>query len=68
MVKAEQNPAETSINEVRIYDNFGKIQLYQKYDKQQIATINIANLKTGIYVVEVNTGNRQEYQQLIIQK
>jgi hypothetical protein len=53
---------------VRIYDNFGKIQLYQKYDKQQIATINIANLKTGIYVVEVNTGNRQEYQQLIIQK
>lgn len=57
-----------TINEVKVYDNFGKIKLYRKYTKQQTAKLDISGLTKGIYLVEINTGSRIEHQQLMIIK
>jgi hypothetical protein len=60
--------SQVSINEVKIFDAFGILKLYRKFDKQQTATLNVSVLPKGIYVVEVNTGGGLQYLQLVIQK
>lgn len=64
----KENLAAISINEVRIYDNFGSVKLYRKFSGQQTASLDVSMLTKGLYMVEVNTGSRVEYQQLIIQR
>jgi subtilisin family serine protease len=65
--KGDQNPT-VLINEVKIYDNFGMLKFYRKYNKQQTATMDISGLEKGVYTVVVNTGNGVERQKLLIQK
>lgn len=67
-ISQQKTGTPASINEVKIYDAFGAVKLYRKFDKQQTATLNISELPKGLYVVEVNTGSKKEYQQLVIQK
>lgn len=66
--KEKENLLVASINEVKIYDNFGSMKLYRKFAKQQTAALDISSLPNGVYVVEVATGSGLEYQQLMIQK
>lgn len=63
-----KNLPEATINEVRIYDSFGNLKINKKFAKLQSATIQVEGLKTGVYIMEINTGNGIEHQQLIIQK
>lgn len=66
--KGKENVPAASINEVKIYDNFGSVKLYRKFTKQQTATLDVSRLQKGVYMVEVNTDTGVEYKQLIIQK
>ncbi len=66
--KGKESLPAASINEVKIYDNFGSVKLYRKFTKQPTATLDISGLPKGVYVVEVNTGNGLEHQPLLIQK
>lgn len=67
-IERKDNAQLVTINDVKVYDNFGRVRFYKKFIRQQTATLNIAGLPTGIYMVEVNTGNRLAYQPLIIQR
>lgn len=64
----KENFAAASINDVKIYDNFGSVKLYRKFSGQQTASLDVSMLTKGVYMVEVNTGSKVEYQQLIIQR
>lgn len=66
--KGKETVPAASINEVKVYDNFGSVKLYRKFIKQPTATLDVSRLPKGIYMVEVNTGSGVEYQQLIIQR
>ncbi|NTS42504.1 pre-peptidase C-terminal domain-containing protein [Flavisolibacter sp. BT320] len=66
--KGEQHSDDVSINEVKIYDSFSNVKLYRKYNRQHSATIDVSTLPKGVYIVEINTGSRLEYQQLMTQK
>jgi hypothetical protein len=57
-----------SINDVKIYDSFGNIKLYRKFTKQQTVTLDVSGLPKGVYVLEVDTGNAQEHQPLVISR
>lgn len=67
-VIGEQSPETALINEVKIYDSYGMLKIYRKYNNQQTATMNVSSLQKGVYLVEVKTGNGIEYKKLIIQK
>lgn len=66
--EADQKLPQAAINEVRIYDNFGVLKIYKKYNKQETVIIDVAGLNTGVYIVEIDFGNGVEHQQLIIKK
>jgi hypothetical protein len=58
-----------TIKEIKIFDNFGNLKKQSKYGNGTIkAQINITDLKTGIYVIEILGDQNKERQQLIIQK
>ena len=57
-----------SITEVNIYDQLGNIQKRQKFGKVKTATLNVSELKTGVYFVEIVDGTYKERQQLSIQR
>lgn len=57
-----------SITEIRIYDNSGVLKKVQKENKTKQAILNLTDLKTGVYIIEVSDGSYKERQQIIIQK
>ncbi|HEX7902390.1 MAG TPA: kelch repeat-containing protein [Chitinophagaceae bacterium] len=61
--------ANATITEIRIYDNVGNLKKQLNYGTgTRQVRINVSDLKTGIYYVEVSNGQRKERQQIIIQK
>lgn len=66
--KGKENVPVASINEVKVYDNFGSVKIYRKFTKQPTATLDVSRLSKGIYMLEVNTGSGVEHHQLIIQR
>lgn len=67
-VQQKEKP-NNAINEVRIFDNLGNLKKYSKYGVgTRQAQINVADLKTGIYFIEISSGQNKERQQLVIQK
>lgn len=58
-----------TINEVSIFDQLGNLKKRSKYSAStKQAQMNIANLMTGVYFIEISSGQNKERQQLIIQK
>jgi hypothetical protein len=58
-----------AIKTIKIYDNMGLLRGQWKYAQGiSQASINTANLGTGIYIIEISDGKTSEKQQLIIQK
>ncbi len=57
------------IREIRVYDNTGYLKKQTKYSPgTRQARVNVADLKTGIYVLEILSGENKERQQIAIQK
>ena len=59
--------SERTISEIRIYDNSGKLKLVRKEKKANQSKVILNDLKTGLYTLEIISGNYSEKQQLIIQ-
>lgn len=58
----------TEIQEVRITDKLGNLKIINKYSKgTKLVNINIASLKSDMYVVQIFNGNNWDSQQLVIQ-
>lgn len=55
-----------TITEVNIYDQQGNLKKHQKFGKVNNATLNIADLRTGIYFIEIVDGVYKERQQLSV--
>ncbi len=55
-----------TITEVNIYDQQGNLKKHQKFGKVNKATINIADLRTGVYFIEIVDDNYKERQQLSV--
>lgn len=67
--KTKKQANATSITEVKILDNLSNLRKLIKYGTgTRIAQINVADLKTGLYFVEISYGQNKERQQLIIRK
>lgn len=67
--RTKSQPGASGITEVRIFDNYGNLKKQARFaagTKQ--AQMNVANLKTGVYVVEITTGQSRERQQVVIRK
>jgi para-nitrobenzyl esterase len=58
--------SEVGVDEIEIYDMFGKIIFNQKlitYNQSQ--TFDISDLPSGIYMVKIFSGNRESYTKLV---
>lgn len=66
--KSSTTPSVASFSEVIIYDFSGNPVKRQKYSNVKQGTINIGNLRTGTYYIEIKNGRFTEKQTLIIQK
>lgn len=58
----------TSFDQISIYDQQGNLKLTRKLGKVKTSSINVSNLATGMYIVEISDGTYKERQQLIVQK
>jgi hypothetical protein len=67
-VKSSATPSVASFSEVIIYDFSGNPVKHQKYADVKQGTINIGNLRTGTYYIEIKNGRIAEKQTLIIQQ
>jgi hypothetical protein len=71
-VSTSQSKIATNTNatfdKIKIYDLQGNMKKYKQYNKVAQATINISDLISGTYIIEITNGAYQEKQQLIIQK
>ena len=61
-------PTNGSITELNIYDQQGTLKKQKKYAPVKKATLNISDLKTGIYILEIINGSYKERQQLSVVK
>jgi hypothetical protein len=64
----KQPTANSTFDEVKIYDFQGILKMDQKYNSVASASISIANLTNGTYYVEVTNGTYKETHQILIQK
>lgn len=55
-----------NITEVTIYDQTGAVKKRQRFGKTSTAVLNVSNLTTGIYFIEISDGVNKERQQLAI--
>ena len=62
-----QLSANTTIDEIRVYDLQGNLKKDQKFNKATSASMNIQGLINGSYFVEIISGTIKEKHQLIIQ-
>jgi hypothetical protein len=58
----------SSFNEVRIFDFQGRLMKYQPVITSGQATLNIADLKEGIYFIEVSNGTVRQRQEFMIKR
>lgn len=56
------------VDEVRIYDMQGNLKKYYKLNKVKSAKVDISELKSGNYFIEITDGSYKEKLQLLIQK
>lgn len=56
------------ITEVNIYDQRGNLKKHQKFSKVKRAPLNVADLRAGVYFIEIVNGTYKECQQLSILK
>lgn len=64
----QKDNSNADITEIKVFDNTGNLKKRSKYaagTKQ--AQINVSDLKTGIYFIEISSGQNKERQQLVIQ-
>lgn len=67
-VQSDQKTNAT-ITQLSIFDNNGNLKKQSKFGTgTRQAQMNIYDLNTGIYFIEISSGNKKERQQLIIQK
>lgn len=57
-----------TITEVRLYDNTGALKKVKKANKAKQLSMDVSNLKEGIYFIEITGGTYKEKQKLVIQK
>lgn len=60
--------ANSTFNEIRIYNMQGELKKYQRYNKAKQASLPVHDLSNGIYFIEITNGTYKEKQQLSIQK
>jgi len=58
--------SDKTITELNIYDQQGNLKKRQKFGKVKQATLNISDLRTGVYFVEIVDGIYKERQQLSV--
>ena len=64
----QKGNSNADITEVKVFDNIGNLRKKSKYGTgTKQAQINISDLKTGVYFIEISSGQNKERQQLIIQ-
>ena len=67
-VQSDQKTNAT-ITQLRIFDNNGILKKQSKFGTgTRQAQMNISDLRTGIYLIEITSGKNIERQQLVIQK
>jgi hypothetical protein len=69
---ASVNTASSTIphgfSEINIYDELGNLKLHKTYNKVRSARINVSNLPTGIYTIEIIEGSYKETEKLQVLK
>jgi hypothetical protein len=63
-----ENKSYSGFDEVRIFDVTGNFKKKLKFDKAKTVNINVSDLISGTYFVEIVSGGYIERQQLIIQR
>ena len=64
----QKDNSNADITEIKVFDNIGNLKKKSKYAAGTKQTqINVSGLKTGIYFIEISSGQNKERQQLIIQ-
>jgi hypothetical protein len=66
--KSITDAAHSNFDQVSIYDQLGNLKFTKKFGKVKTGSINVGNLTTGIYIVEISDGTYKERQQLMVQK
>ena len=56
-----------TVNWVRLIDNTGRLYLFDTNESGEIRTVDVSELKPGLYIVEIQTG-KQMYRQSFIKK
>lgn len=65
----QKDKATAEIAEIKIFDNTGNLKQQAKYTRgTKQAQLNTFGLKSGIYFIEISSGQYKERQQLVIQK
>jgi hypothetical protein len=57
-----------SFSTINIYDQTGNLKIHRLYNKVKSASLNVSNLPTGIYIIEITNGAYKETQKLQILK
>ena len=57
VITAPDNDDNEKITAVKIYDMMGRMRKLQRYNKAGTVTINVSDLLSGIYFVEIFNGN-----------
>ncbi len=68
MAASKEYTNDKSFSEIRVFDMQSNLKKYQRFNKAKQATINISDLRLGIYIVEVSNGTYKERHQLSVQK
>lgn len=60
--------SQISISEINIYDQVGNLKIHKMYGNIKSTSIDVSNLPTGIYVIEITDGAYKETQKLQVLK
>jgi hypothetical protein len=66
--RSSANTSDGTFNEVNIYEFNGNLVKRQRYAGARQGTLNVGDLRTGTYYIEIRNGEYTEKQTLIIQK
>ncbi|HEY5462879.1 MAG TPA: T9SS type A sorting domain-containing protein [Hanamia sp.] len=62
------NPGQSSFSKINIYDEVGNLKMHKIFNKIKTTTLNVSNLPTGIYKIEIIEGSYKERKELQILK
>ncbi|MFT3950039.1 MAG: M4 family metallopeptidase [Agriterribacter sp.] len=66
---AQKDNSNIDITEIKVFDNLGNLRKKSKYGAgTKQAQINVSDLQTGLYFIEITSRQSNEKQQLVIQK